>query len=237
MPRRFDPDQPELMDVPQPPSAELERDLENLAGLNRWFGAHAIIRRFFARRLQPGARYRVLDLCTGGGDLPRLICRLAEARGCEVAIDAVDFQPGTVAIARRLCAAHPGINVIEADVLRFEPEPRGYDFALCCLALHHFSEADAARILEKLRGAARVAALAADLRRGALTTFGVWLITAAVYRDPMTKADGRASAARAFSFGEFAALAGEAGWCGAAHRRRYFGRQELALDCAGDSAP
>ena len=42
-----------------------------------------------------------------------------------------------------------------------------------------FSEADAARILEKLRGAARVAALAADLRRGALTTFGVWLITAA----------------------------------------------------------
>ncbi|MEZ5303624.1 MAG: hypothetical protein R3F11_23725 [Verrucomicrobiales bacterium] len=69
MPRRFDPDQPELMDVPQPPSASWSATGKP-GRTSRWFGAHSIIRRFFARRLQPGARYRVLDLCTGGATCP-----------------------------------------------------------------------------------------------------------------------------------------------------------------------
>ncbi|MEZ5303625.1 MAG: class I SAM-dependent methyltransferase [Verrucomicrobiales bacterium] len=170
------------------------------------------------------------------GDLPRLICQLAEAR-----LRGRHRCGGLPARHRRdRPAALRGasqINVIEADVLRFEPEPRGYDFALCCLALHHFSEADAARILVKLRGAARVAALA---RRPAPRR-AHHLRRLADHRRRLSRPDdegGRcASAARAFSFGEFAALAGEAGWSGAAHRRRYFGRQELALDCASDSAP
>jgi hypothetical protein len=37
MKRQFDPAEPELMDLPQPVSNELEVDLQNLRQLNRFF--------------------------------------------------------------------------------------------------------------------------------------------------------------------------------------------------------
>jgi hypothetical protein len=42
----------------------------------------------------------------------------------------------------------------------------------------------------------------------------VWLVTALLYREPMTRYDGRLSARRAFSFGEMRAMAEAAGWSG-----------------------
>ena len=38
MKRVFDPQDPELMDRPQPVTPALEADLRNLVSLNRWFG-------------------------------------------------------------------------------------------------------------------------------------------------------------------------------------------------------
>src|SRR4029077_5279518 len=60
--RKFDPAEPELMDRPQPVSAELERDLRNLRQLNRYFGSYAIVLRFMRRWINPGDRIRIADL-------------------------------------------------------------------------------------------------------------------------------------------------------------------------------
>jgi len=46
MKRQFNPAELELMDRPQPVSAELESDLENIRELNRWFGSYALISMF-----------------------------------------------------------------------------------------------------------------------------------------------------------------------------------------------
>src|SRR5213593_4329968 len=73
MKRQFNPVELELMDRPQPVSAELERDLENIRQLNRWFGSYALISIFLSRWIKPGARLRIVDLATGSGDIPRLI--------------------------------------------------------------------------------------------------------------------------------------------------------------------
>ncbi len=51
MKRQFDPAEPELMDRPQPVSAELERDLKNLRQLNRWFGCATGLNRVTTRAL------------------------------------------------------------------------------------------------------------------------------------------------------------------------------------------
>src|ERR1041384_6345880 len=73
MKRRFDPAVLEMMDRPQPPSAELERDLERIRQLNRWFGSYRLVLGFIQRWIKPGARMRIVDLATGSGDIPRLI--------------------------------------------------------------------------------------------------------------------------------------------------------------------
>ncbi len=228
MKRVFDPAQPELMDRPQPVTGELERDLENLVSLNRHFGSHRILRRFLSGWLRPDRVYRVLDLCTGAGDLPRVMVDWARPRGITLQIEAVDFAESTLAIAKKRSADYPEIQFIQADALIYDSRP-AYDFVHCSLALHHFSDEDATRLLRRCRELSNRFVLVTDLERHALTSAGVWALTALIYRDAMTKYDGRLSARRAFDFSEMHALAGLAGWTNFGHARFLFCRQGLWL--------
>lgn len=229
MKRQFDPAEPELMDRPQPVTTELEIDLWNLRQLNRLFGGHGLISRFLRHWIRSGERLRVLDLATGSGDIPRLVVDHARRIGAKVEVEAVDQQGSTLQIAERLSAAYPEITYYQADVLQW-PSNSFYDIVLSTLALHHFSEEDAVRLLIRCRELSRSRVLVSDLRRGWLTTAGVYLLTALIYRAPMTQSDGRASARRAFSFAELHSLAQRAGWKNFCHRRFRFARQAIWIE-------
>jgi len=229
MKRQFDPAEPELMDRPQPVTAELVSDLRNLRQLNRHFGSYALTTYFLQRWIQPGMRLRVLDLATGSGDIPRLVVDYARKTGATVTVDAIDQQNSTLEIARGLSAGYPEIDFKQGDALLFGEEGQ-YDIVLSSLALHHFDEDAAVRMLERCRLVSRRFVLVSDLRRGLFASVGVYLLTALIYRDPMTKTDGRLSAARAFSFREFGSLAERAGWRDFGHRKFRFARQAIWLE-------
>jgi SAM-dependent methyltransferase len=226
--RKFDPATPELMDRPQPVSAALDADLRNLRQLNRYFGSYRLIEHFLRRWIQPRTRLRVLDLATGSGDIPRLVADYARKVGADVNVDAVDQQPSTLEIARRLSVDYPEIEFIEGDVLSFARDP--YDIVLCSLALHHFSEADAVTLLRRSRELSQGYVLVADLCRGWLATAGVYLLTSLIFREPMTQTDARLSAERAFSFAEFRALVERAGWKNFGHAKFAFARQAIWIE-------
>ena len=229
MKRSFNSAELEMMDRPQPVSAELERDLRNLQQLNRYFGSYQLILNFVARWIKPGEHVSIVDLATGSGDIPRLIVDHARAIGAPVEIDALDQQSATVEIARKLSADYPEISYVEANILEWNPG-EAYDIVLCSLALHHFSDKDAVRVLRRCRELSRRFVLVSDLRRGLLLAVGVYLLTALIFREPMTRYDGRLSAARAFSFAELRELAHEAGWQNFGQKRFRFGRQAIWLE-------
>ncbi len=229
-PREFDPAEPELMDRPQPVTQELEIDLANLVGINRHFGSHRLVRGFVRRWFRAGESYRILDLCTASGDIPRLMVDWARAHGVTLQIEAVDYQPSTLAIARSLSVGYPEIVFREGDALNVTGEPGTYDFVFCSLALHHFAEEDAVQLLRRCHGLARRAVLVADLERSRLAAAAVWLLTAVLYREPMTKADARISVRRAFSYGELHALARRAGWDAFRQRRFPIARQAIWIE-------
>src|SRR3989442_619700 len=96
MRRIFDEAEPEMLDRPQPAvTPELEASLASLRQLNKHFGSYRLVRFFLRKWLVPGRSYRILDLATGSGDIPRMIVRWAREQGIRVRIDAVDFQPAT----------------------------------------------------------------------------------------------------------------------------------------------
>src|SRR4029450_11288108 len=164
MKRSFDPAVLEMMDRPQPVSTELERDLERLRQLNRWFGSHRLVSMFMRRWIMPGAQMRVVDLATGSGDIPRLVVDHARKIGAQIEIDAVDRQPATLEIARGLTPENPEISYHSQHILEWNC-PQGYDIALCSLALHHFSEDDAVNLLRRCRELSKRFVLVSDLRR------------------------------------------------------------------------
>jgi 2-polyprenyl-3-methyl-5-hydroxy-6-metoxy-1,4-benzoquinol methylase len=216
------------MDRPQPVSAELKRDLYNLYQLNRFFGSHALVRHFLQKWIRPGHRLRIADLATGFGDIPRLTVDYARSVDAIVAVDAVDQNPATLEIARSFSGRYPEISFIEGNILKWVPD-EPYDIVLCSLALHHFTSEDAVLLLRNCQNVSRQFVLVSDLRRGYLATIGVFLLTATIFREPMTRVDGRLSAARAFSFSEFRSLAERADWTQFGHRRFAFARQAIWL--------
>ncbi len=231
MARLFDPSEPEWMDVDQPDTPALRRDLENLATLNRVFGSYSLILRYVRPWLQAhsGTRpIRLLDLATASGDIPRQLVDAARSLGVRLQIDAVDQQATTLAIARELSADYPEITYHEGDIRTFGTG-QAWDIVHCSLAIHHFTAADANTVFAQIRSLATSHALVADLRRSPFGTFGVDFMTTVWMREPMTRNDARASVRRAFSFDEFRALAAQAGWTDFQHARHFVFRQAISF--------
>jgi 2-polyprenyl-3-methyl-5-hydroxy-6-metoxy-1,4-benzoquinol methylase len=229
MKRSFDPAVLEMMDRPQPVLAELERDLVRIRQLNRWFGSYRLVLGFIRRWIRPDEKLRVVDLATGSGDIPRLIVDYARQISAKVEIDALDWQPATLEIARKLSGNYPEISYHEANILEGN-SIAAYDIALCTLALHHFSNDDAVRLLRRCREVSKRLVLVSDLRRSFSLVAGVYLLTTLIFREPMTRYDARLSAIRAFSFSEMRDLAMRAGWKDFGHKRFRFARQAIWLE-------
>ena len=227
--RHFDSTQPEWMDVAEEATPELERDLINLESLNRRFGACRVVLGKLIPLLRRRQPLRILDLATGGGDIPRAVVREARALQCPVAVTAVDRQRATLQIAEKWSADFPEIRYVRSDIIDFTPDQPA-DIVMCNLALHHFEESDVIRLLRQCRLQAGRAALVTDLRRSFVARAAIAGVTELCYREPMTRHDARLSAARAFSYAELHRLAVAAGWWGFEHRRCPFFRQMLWLE-------
>src|SRR5579871_6625237 len=148
MRRVYDEAKPELLDVEQPVNQRLETSLDSLRVLNQYFGAYSLVRHFMRRWLETGRTYRILDLATGFGDIPRMVVDWSRKHGISIRIDAVDRHPSTLEIARRASVGYPEIEYVRADARNY-CEAMTYDIVCCSLALHHFSEIDAMKVLRR----------------------------------------------------------------------------------------
>ena len=170
---------------------------------------------------------------TGEGDLPRELVLWCRKRGIHVMVDAVDANEATLAVAREKSRTFPEIAFHHGDIRSWGSG--SWDLVLCSLALHHFSDHDAVVVLHTALRLSHHRLLVADLERSVIGAFGVWLVTALLLREPMTVHDARLSIRRAFSAGELARLASNAGWKDFCHARFPVFRQALWIDSVQES--
>lgn len=215
MRRRY---RPEQMDRPDLHRGELEGDLCNLETLNRFFGGRGVIRKRTGElldQLQPGEPIRVLDIGSGAGDLCRELIHLCRERAHPILLVSVDAHAAIQAYARReMGREYPEARFVLSDARRLAFQERQFDLVLCTLALHHFTEEDAAAILREMRRVSRRWALVSDLVRSQTAYAAVWLVTRFT-TNAMTRHDGPVSVERAFTPEELQDLASKAGWTGA----------------------
>ncbi len=226
MQRQFDPSKPELMDLPQPVSAELRDDLSSIEWLNRTFGACSFLRNFLRKHHADSKSLRILDLATGSADLPRVAVDWARKMGIEIQVDALDFQPSTLTIARERSQSFPEITLHQHDIRKPWLES-GYDLVMSFQALHHFSQDDAATVMQEMGNIRAASRLVVDLERSRLATMAIDLLTAVILTAPMSRNDARVSIRRAFSFKELNRLAGAAGWSNIQQSRVFLFRQAI----------
>jgi SAM-dependent methyltransferase len=208
----------ELMDDLGRSDRELRDQLRDLGWINRWFGAHAFVRRFLDRmlpawmdrRAHDGSPLALLDVATGGADIPIAVADWAARRGVAARVTAVDRHPVITRLAREMTSRYPSITVLEADALALPFPDNSFDVCLCSLALHHLDPADGEAMLRELDRLARLGFLVMDLVRGWSGYVGVWLLTRCS-RSPLTRHDGPISVRRARSWDEYRDLAAASG--------------------------
>jgi ubiquinone/menaquinone biosynthesis C-methylase UbiE len=207
--------QTEMMDQPETHPSLLADDLRNLETLNRLFAGQEVVRRRVGPLLDAwpaGQPISILDIGSGSGDLCRVIVDECRRRGLAVRLGSLDFHAQVQACARERCAdRYPEIRFIRGDARCIPLADAAVDLAVCTLALHHFTEEDAAAVLSEMRRVSRRWALVSDLARSPQAYAAVWLATRFT-RNPMTRFDGPVSVQRAFTPEELRALAASAGW-------------------------
>jgi 2-polyprenyl-3-methyl-5-hydroxy-6-metoxy-1,4-benzoquinol methylase len=212
--------QPELMDQPDLCPRRHATALRGLARLNLFGSARTLWPPLAALASRHRDRpLRVLDVATGGGDVPLRIWRRARRAGVSLQIEGCDRSPFAIEQASRAATkAGADIRFFVHDALNGKPL-RGYDAVISSLFLHHLNEDEAVAVLRIMSATARLV-LVNDLERTAANFAMVYAASRLVTRSPVVHVDALLSVEAAFTLDEVRALARRAGLAGATVERR-----------------
>jgi ubiquinone/menaquinone biosynthesis C-methylase UbiE len=203
----------EILDGPVP-LADLSRCLADVARLNAWFGGRFLtmmhVKRL-AAALPAGRTLAILDVGTGGGDVPRALVRWARRASRPIRVIGLDRGAATLSVAHGLARHYPEIQLVQGDAVNL-PLPTGaVDIAISSLMLHHLAEPAAARHLAEMNRVARRGFVMNDLARSRIGYGLVWLVTRLCGVNYMSRHDGPVSVTRAYVPHELRTLCDAAG--------------------------
>jgi ubiquinone/menaquinone biosynthesis C-methylase UbiE len=188
---------PELMDHASPDVAR--RNLEDLVRINRNFGGHSVLKQMVNRVIQKGERFTLLDIGAASGDTARVLQSVHPG----ATITSFDYN------AVNLDAA-PRPKVL-GDAFALPFPPASFDYVMCSLFLHHFTDQQVIGLLRNFYAVARRAVFISDLQRSVFPYYFL-PITRVMYKwDWITVHDGMISVRAAFRKPELERLAREAG--------------------------
>jgi ubiquinone/menaquinone biosynthesis C-methylase UbiE len=204
----------ELLDKSGNDPALLSGNLADLRRVNRWLGGVRLTLRAMERLtddLRPGDALRVLDVATGGADIPAAMADWAKQRRLRAWILATDRSAEILRLAER-----PGVNRVEfaiADACQLPFADDSFDVATCSLVLHHLDPEAAVSMLREMNRVARRGIIVNDLLRNWPGYAGAWFLGHALTRNPLTRNDAPLSARRAYTRREMAMLLARAELC------------------------
>jgi SAM-dependent methyltransferase len=201
----------EYLDDPELAPAIAERSLHDVALANKLFGGtRAVLAEVqpvcVEARREGLTHLSLLDVGTGLADIPVSIGRLARKFG--IAITPVGLEASR-ALAR---VAHKRIETAIAGDGRALPfADSSVDIVTCSQVLHHFTDADAQRLLGECSRVARRVVIVGELRRSWMAMALLWLVSFPLRFHPISRHDGMASIRRGFTARELEQVVRTAG--------------------------
>jgi ubiquinone/menaquinone biosynthesis C-methylase UbiE len=204
----------EWMDAPggHPPEV-IADNLNDLRRVNALLGGVRLTLRPLARLaagVPPDRPLRVLDVATGGADIPRAVAAWARRHGRRLFIVASDVSPDFLAVTRRLYG-DAGLVFVAADSRRLPFATGAFDVITWSLALHHVFRDGALDTLREFRRCARRGVVVNDIVRHWIGYVGAIIAVRCGSHNVLTRHDGPLSVLRAYTRREMAELAQEAG--------------------------
>ena len=205
----------ELLDGELEPRT-LHANLRDLARANRFLGGVDLTWRALEPllRAHEGTRaLRLLDVGTGGADIPLALTRRAQGARRSLEILATDVRPEIIeAAAERTAKARASsvaLSLAPAD--RIDEPDRSFDVVHASLVLHHLDPTAAAGLLREMARVANRAVIVNDLDRARRWWAGAWLLSHLATGNRYTRHDAPLSVRRAYRPAEVTQMASGVG--------------------------
>ncbi len=154
---------------------------------------------------------RVLDLATGGGDIPIMLAKRARCAGLNFEFVGADISPTAVRFANeRATKEKASVSFLELNVLN-QNIPQGFDVIMTSLFTHHLDPMQVIDLLVKMRSATNQLVLVNDLIRGAFSLTIVSLATKILSNSKIVHHDGPASVRASYTIDEMRDMAKQSG--------------------------
>jgi ubiquinone/menaquinone biosynthesis C-methylase UbiE len=218
----------ELLDGPLDDPGALAGNLRDLRRINRWLGGV----RLSADAIDALAAHReqltVLDVGTGGADIPMALLARAEKRGRGLAVVGIDSRPEVLAaavVAQPAVATTAGLELHVADGRGLPYADDSFDVAHTSMVIHHLTPEEAVVLLREMGRVARLGVVVNDLDRSRLGWIGAKVIGHLLTGNRYTRQDAPLSVLRSYRPDEMKELLRTAGLTPVRTERRAFGQR------------
>ena len=204
----------ELLDGPLDDPDALADNLRDLRRINRWLGGVSMTRSAMGALGDEAAVLTMLDLGTGGADIPMALIDGASRRGVQLRIVGLDSRPEILEAAARAdpaVASTADLERVLGDGLALPFDDGSFDVVHCSLVVHHLAPGEAVALMGEMRRVARIGIVVNDLDRSRLGWVGAWLIGHLLTRNRYTRHDAPLSVRRAYRPPEMTELLRAAG--------------------------
>lgn len=206
--------EPERIDIGDYTESEYKTFLREIRFINRWIGDRWALRRTLLKTISELdlKEFSVLDVGAGSGELLKetaLFARRARRKALLVGLDINEMAAESIAAEGKDLVE---INAVRGDALMLPFDDGTFDFAICSLFTHHFTDDGVVDVMREMRRVARRGVYVIDLHRekGA---FRMYKLFCAMFRiSRLVRDDGLLSIKKGFQPDELSRLAGRAGF-------------------------
>lgn len=203
---------PERMDDPHCNREKLFNTYRYFATVNtllsRW---RSIYRRYIRPELSQSRTTTLLDIGSGGGDIPHKLHHWAEAESLDLHITATDTDPRALEYVRQNGNDTAAIEYLQGSARKLLEEGRRFDFVISNHLVHHLSDQQLLEMAGTARGLSTRRVLFNDIERGDLGYVLFGTITFPFFPRSFIREDGLTSIRRSFTRSELRGLLPD-GW-------------------------
>ena len=204
----------ELLDGPLDDLPTLAGNLRDLRRINRHLGGVDLSATAIDALAAHVDALTLLDVGTGGADIPMALIERARERGRRIHVVGLDSRPEVLeaaVLATPALATTDELELHVGDGTALPYADRSFDVAHSSLVLHHLSPDEAVVLLAEMARVARLGVVVNDLDRTRLGLIGALLLGHLLTRNRFTRVDAPLSVRRSYRADEAGDLLRAAG--------------------------
>lgn len=212
---------------------EYDKFLSEIRLVNRFAGDNRALKRTLLREIRQKnlEEFSVLDVGAGSGELLRVVANFARKSGRKARLCGLELNARSARSILEESMDFAEIESIRGDAFKLPFDDKAFDYAICSLFTHHFTDENIVRILPEMSRVARRKIFVIDLERHRAAHALYQIFCAAFRISPLVREDGSLSILRSFTPDELKSLGKKAGLKNVSVERHFPYRLVLCGDC------